>query len=261
MELRLDRAAPFVRGGDDGSIDLSGIVELTAAVSPDATRIEWSISNSAVAAVSVRSVGWVVGLDTAGAVQLWSNGYQSWSGCGVATLGVDTDPSLAADSFEQFRAVHHSDQRLAHGDELRSEQVCVVASGDRCLLVGWLGGAEHEGMFRLRTGDHGPELVIEAHLGGVSIDGGESRDLHPVVFEMGDRGQAPELLDRWARRVGEVERARIAAPYQVGWCSWYHYFEHISQESLLENLARCDRWPFDEGMKAVTDLAGDTWQS
>ena len=39
--------------------------------------------------------------------------------------------------------------------------------------------------------------------------------------------------------------ARLGAPYQVGWCSWYHYFHRITEDALRANLARAADWPFD----------------
>jgi alpha-galactosidase len=37
----------------------------------------------------------------------------------------------------------------------------------------------------------------------------------------------------------------VSAPYQVGWCSWYHYFHGVTEQHLRANLARASQWPFD----------------
>ena len=39
--------------------------------------------------------------------------------------------------------------------------------------------------------------------------------------------------------------ARAGAPYQVGWCSWYHYFHDVTEADLRANLALAGEWPFD----------------
>ena len=246
MRLRMDRASAFLRGGQDGVTDLAGVVELDAALSADGARLDWSIANSSAAALAVRSVGWIVPLDTAGSVRMFANGYQSWSPTGVVTLGVDRDPSRSEDAFELYCGAMHADQRPSLGDELRSEQVCALADDGRLVVVvGWIGGATHDGTLRLRTGDQGPELVIEAHLGGAVLAGGARRVLHPVSVAATERGGVPAALDAWAQAVGTAAQARTTAPYQVGWCSWYHYFSKITQDALLKNLALADDWPFD----------------
>jgi alpha-galactosidase len=45
--------------------------------------------------------------------------------------------------------------------------------------------------------------------------------------------------------LGEAGSARTTAPYQVGWCSWYHYFHAVTEADLRANLARAADWPFD----------------
>ena len=45
--------------------------------------------------------------------------------------------------------------------------------------------------------------------------------------------------------VGAECRARVHAPFTVGWCSWYEYFEHVTERVVGENLALGADWPFD----------------
>jgi len=64
------------------------------------------------------------------------------------------------------------------------------------------------------------------------------------------------LLEEWAARVGRVGGARTGAPYQVGWCSWYHYFHQVTEADLRSNLTLADQWPFevfqlDDGYQAA----------
>src|SRR5258705_9998812 len=49
---------------------------------------------------------------------------------------------------------------------------------------------------------------------------------------------------------------RRSAPYQVGWCSWYHWFSGITEAALREELALAADWPFkvfqlDDGFQAA----------
>lgn len=204
-----------------------------------------SIANRSDRPVRVRSVALVFRVDgVTGPLRMFRNGYQSWSPTGVATFGVDVDPSTRAD-FEFLQAVHHADQRRALDGELRSEWVTVLAdaSGGAPVLVGWDAGHDHDGTLRLRAGTDGPELWAEAFFGEAVLAPGEVRALHGLGVATG--ADASDLLGGWAARVGRANGARVSAPYQVGWCSWYHYFHGITEDALRSNLARNQDWPFE----------------
>lgn len=244
MRLLVERAKPFVRGGGDGEQELT---DVRLEVHGDGAE-GWAmrVHNTAGVPARVRACGLVVPIEAQGPIRMFQHGYQSWSGSGVVTLGVDTDPSRAEDSFELFCAAHHADQRPTQGDELRSESVTILADGsEQTVLAGWVGGDRHDGTFRLRTGADGPELVVEAFLGGVTLAAGESRELHPVRVLWGPREGQSGMLDRWATEVGRASSARVSSPYQVGWCSWYHYFSEVTEADLDANLSLSDRWPFE----------------
>ncbi|MGZ4728175.1 MAG: glycoside hydrolase family 36 protein [Acidimicrobiales bacterium] len=239
-------SAPFTRGAV-----AVGPVEVTVGEGDGSSRaaLSWSLANRGDQPVSVRSVALVFTLvDAVAPLRIFRNGYQSWTPSGVAVFGIDRDPSLARGSIELARGVHHADQSVSRPDELRSEWVTVLQSaGSAPLLVGFDGGDRHDGTLRLREGASGPELWVEAFLGGAVIAPGEERPLHAVMVADGaaDGADASMLLEHWAGEVGRVGRARVTAPYQVGWCSWYHYFHQVSEADLRSNLALAGDWPFD----------------
>lgn len=250
MQLHLASSVPFANGGPSGDDDLLDALDLALDEASDGAVLRMTLRNSGDVPLSIRRVGIVVPLLTDGPVRMFSNGYQSWTGSAVVTLGVDTDPSLAPDSIDGFRPVHHADPRRVRQDELRSEMVTLLADAtDDIACLGALGGERHDTTFRLRFVDGEPEagaeLVIEAFLGGAVMGPGESRVLHDVMVDTGSSGEHGRLLDRWATSCGRTARARVDAPYQVGWCSWYHYFEHITEATLDANLALAHEWPFD----------------
>src|SRR5690606_21456252 len=144
----------------------------------------------------------------------------------------------------------HADQRPVPDGELRSEWVTVVADGGgEAVLVGFDGGPRHDGIIRVRRSDGGVEVVTAAVLGDAVLAPGERRALRDVVVDDGGGDarttDAPALLARWAADVGDRHHARVDAPFQVGWCSWYHYFHDITEAALLDNLGRAGDWPFD----------------
>ncbi len=132
-------------------------------------------------------------------------------------------------------------------EELRSELVTVLDDGspDPPIVVGFLGGTEHDGTFRLRrAAGHvdGFELWGEAYFGGAVVERGVVRRLHSIEsWQVDDDVRRP--LDWWAAAIGAA--ARVSAPYQVGWCSWYHYFENVTQQAFESNLELAADWPFE----------------
>lgn len=206
----------------------------------------WSIAADSSSAQTLRSVSIVLRVvECRGPLRMFRHGYQSWSPCDVAVFGVDRDPSLADGSLELVRGVHQADQRVVGDrDELRSEWLTLLLDDTGApMLVAFDGGDRHDGTFRLRNGATGPELWCEAFLGDVTLAAGEERHLHDLLVVSGPTTES--LLADWAAHAGRVGGARVDADYQVGWCSWYHYFHDVTEADLDHNLALADAWPFD----------------
>jgi alpha-galactosidase len=222
-----------------------GPVEIdVTAVDP---TIAWSVANAGDEPVQIEAVSFVSHLATAGEpVRVFLNGYQSWSRAGVVVLGETDDPSRHPSSIELARGIFHADQQPAAAGELRSEMVTVIdpGAGDGLLCCGF-GSAltDHDGTFRIRRFDEGLEVEAQAFLGGAVIEPGESRSLHQIEVSRGPSVAA--LLSGWASGVGAAGGARVDAPYQLGWCSWYQYFHALDEKAVKRNLALSERWPFE----------------
>jgi alpha-galactosidase len=70
---------------------------------------------------------------------------------------------------------------------------------------------------------------------GVALRPGEDCEVEPLAFWRSEQ-DAARMAARWAAMIGDAMRARVSAPYQRGWCSWYHYFDAITEDALLSNL-------------------------
>jgi alpha-galactosidase len=239
MQLRIDRVDVRASHPEDLHVDWS--------LEGDVVR--WALANGPVESVAVDAVALVARLE--GAVeplQVLCHGYQSWSRTGVSTFRVDQDPSRAEGVPELVLGMYHADPEVAEPDELRSELVTALRDATGAVLVlGFLGGADHDGTFRVRPARDGSDAIevwVEAHLGGALLPVGDQRPLHEVWIGEGEHDPS-ELLETWAGRLGQAEGARVSAPYQVGWCSWYHYFHDISEGALRANLAAASSWPFE----------------
>jgi alpha-galactosidase len=245
----LEDAGPQRVAFSPGPVGVGDVV-VTSDLGRDGVR--WSVANGGDRPLRVRGVAIELTVrGISGPLRLFRNGYQSWSPCDTAVVGVDTDPSARADRFATFRGAHHADQRRAAEGEVRSEWVTVLADDRSAILLGAIGGSHHDVTFRARPGEDstGSVAVVEAHLGGARLDAGEERVLHDVRIDDGGGragpADAPALLETWAALVGAAEHARVRAPYQVGWCSWYHYFHDVTERDIAANLARARDWPFD----------------
>ena len=212
-------------------------------------RLTWSLANRSDAPVAVDAVAVVARLrPVLEPLRVLRHGYQSWSPTAVATFRVDEDGTRAEGVRSLPIGMHHADWGIAEPDELRSELVTALRDDTGAVLVaGFLGGAEHDGTFRVRPARDGSdsiELWIEAFLGGAVLAPGERRELHEVSVAQCE-GEPSELLETWAAALGAAAHARATAPYQVGWCSWYHYFHAVTEADLRSNLALASEWPFD----------------
>jgi alpha-galactosidase len=213
----------------------------------DGIAMSWAMVNDGneTAIVDAVAVVWRL-VDAREPVRMFRHGFQSWSPSDWATFGADEDPSRAEGAIPLVVDMHHADPTTAERNELRSELMTVLddESEDPPLVVGFLGGADHDGTFRLRRRDHGLEIWAEAYLGGVAVERGAVRPLHSVEsWQVDDDIRVP--LDWWAAAIGASNGARVASPYQVGWCSWYHYFGDVTERDLASNLALAGSWPLD----------------
>lgn len=239
MRVRMDRVE--VRAGDAEAL------EVEWSFGPD--RLTWSVANRSDAPVAVDAAAVVAQLvGVMEPLRVLRHGYQSWSPTAVATFRVDQDPTRADGVRSLPIGMHHADWSPAEDGELRSELVTALRDDTGAVVVaGFLGGWDHDGTFRVRCARDGSERIelwIEAFLGGAVLQPGERRELHEVWLAHGEGDPSP-LLESWAGALGAEGAARTTAPYQVGWCSWYHYFHAVTEVDLRSNLAHAGDWPFD----------------
>ena len=78
-------------------------------------------------------------------------------------------------------------------------------------------------------------LGLVFDLDGVEIAPGESLELPPVLLLDGHDAHA--LMERYAEEVAEEMSARVPDHVPTGWCSWYYFYNMVSEEDILSNLA------------------------
>ena len=69
---------------------------------------------------------------------------------------------------------------------------------------------------------------------GVAINAGESYELPPVLILEGRDPSA--MIDAYARQVAAEMFARVPDHIPTGWCSWYYFYNRVSEADVRANL-------------------------
>jgi alpha-galactosidase len=112
-----------------------------------------------------------------------------------------------------------------------------VGGEDTAVVAGLLETGRQFGLVHVRRvrGRAGTRLEIELEwVIERALEPGERLDLEEAWVALGS--DVNRLLEAFASVWGRAAGARTAAPFQTGWCSWYHFFHDITEEALLRNL-------------------------
>jgi hypothetical protein len=163
------------------------------------------------------------------------HGWQSWSFTGGRELDAAGDPPFPSGPW--LRGFHHvlgetpPDRAGWH----ESHMVTVVGEspdGPAC-LAGVLEAGRSFGLVYARREPEGVALELELRL-EVPLEPAAQCEPEPVRVALGTDASA--LLESYAEEVGRRAGARCAAPFQAGWCTWYHFFDRIDEATFLRNL-------------------------
>jgi alpha-galactosidase len=175
------------------------------------------------------------GFDPSAPARFFKHGYQSWSGSSATAVGgAGAHPRDTAHPI--FRINHQSETvRPTEAPEAHTSEMFTVVEcegRDDRVFAGFIGAASALTTMTVRS----PERIsARAILDGVELAPGSVREIEPLYFTRG-RESAARIAARWAAKLGTAMQARTQAPFQRGWCSWYHYFHDISEAAMLANL-------------------------
>jgi len=238
--------AVLVRGGDGvrrtpPAADPVPVGVLTVTVTPrvEGTAINWRLSavNDGDAPVMVDAVGLALewtGIDTS-SFRLYRQGFQSWSFAGSGPFDDAGTPEFP--SAPWLRGIHHVLETPPSDRAGWHESDGVAAAGPSpagpTVVAGVLETGIAFGVVYLRRTAGGLAIEIEQRIER-SLDPGERIELEAVHAALG--ADASALLSDFAARHGAAGGARARAPFQSGWCSWYHFFLDVDEHVLLRNL-------------------------
>jgi alpha-galactosidase len=171
----------------------------------------------------------------AGALRFLRHGWQSWSFTGSQDLDAAGTPAFPSGPW--LRGFHHGvgapppDRAGWHESELVS--VAGPAQGGAALLAGVMEAGRAGGFVYLKREAEAVRVELELRF-EVPVAPGESFAAERVRIALG--ADAAALLEAFAEEHGRRAGARTGAPFQAGWCSWYHFFHDVTEEALLRNL-------------------------
>jgi alpha-galactosidase len=163
------------------------------------------------------------------------HGWQSWSFTGARVLDDRGEPEFPSGPW--LRGMHHAvgsppaDRGGWHESDLVTA-VGAAPSGPAC-LVGVLERGRTFGVIYARRDGEAVLVEVELRFDAVLAAGG-SRELETVRVALGV--EASQLLEEYAEAHGRAAGARTAQPFLAGWCSWYHFFQHVTEEDVRRNL-------------------------
>ncbi len=175
----------------------------------------------------------VVALPSPDAITFYEHGWQSWSPAGLYAATATT-PRPARELWQTmaFRPERPAPAAGAQGEGL----LAVCEPSGRTTVVSAPDPATEVASIRTRV--EGDRLVVSA-------DG-------EVEVRVDERGLLP-ALEHWA----DDAAARAAGPalrsLPAGWCSWYYYWDRVTEADVLANLAALDDLALDVGVVQVDD--------
>ncbi len=173
------------------------------------------------------------GFDPNRPARFFKHGFQSWSGSGGFDVGATKHRRDAASAMARLA---HQSEALRPSDApegATSELFTVISSAgsSKSVMAGFIGGAHELTTITVTRPDAALARIL---LDGVALAAGAERECEPVIIDEGE--SAAVLAERWAHAIGDRMSARVGAPYQRGWCSWYHYFHDITEDALRANI-------------------------
>jgi hypothetical protein len=181
--------------------------------------------------------------------QLRQSGYQSWS---PATPKMALADRLALPRPAMMRAPGCTgiEMGIVQPDYLE------VETDSQQLWMGFISAHTATGVIRLTPDWHqNAHLSASQPLGTLSLRPGQRLRLDTWCLI---DAQATDALHAYAALSSFVMRGKKTKQRQLGWCSWYHYFENIQAKDIVENLEHLTH--AERGLESQVVLVDDGYQ-
>jgi alpha-galactosidase len=160
---------------------------------------------------------------------VYEHGWQSWSPAGVYAGSATCSPRPRKHIWQ---AMAFRPELVAPQEGFQAEGLLAIVSADGTAEVLYAGAPEVE-VPSIRARDEGGHLVVSSN--------GDVEHLHAAS------------LDEGLAAVGDLLAARLVTrsvqELPAGWCSWYTYWNQVTAQDILDNLAVIDE--HDLGIEVV----------
>lgn len=147
----------------------------------------------------------------------------------------ESEPLLNPD-YRAFATPDPAEQGSRPANRFHADFVAVLnhAASGASLLVGFITSADQVARVAVTLAEPGPTELTALSLGdGITIPPGGEAASEELVALAGSGAEA--LLTAFATAWGVRMHARAGGPLPTGWCSWYYYFEKVTERDVLEN--------------------------
>lgn len=149
--------------------------------------------------------------------------------------------------FAHSNAAEHEE---AKPNKICAEHTVVVndAQSGRSVLAGFISSADQLGQFIVELSAAGvSRFEAVSNCDNIDFAPGDTVESEELVILSG--GDAYTLLEEFAALWGERMHALSWSHTPTGWCSWYYYFDKITEKDMLENIEflrnHKDRFPVE----------------
>lgn len=172
--------------------------------------------------------------------KLYKEGWQNWSPALVL-------PCSGEDIYMAPPVIGPSTQPPAQKGRFVSEMVAAIADSRsrRSALAGFTSTAEQFSQVWLDR--EAQALTAASYADGIEVRGGQRLSSERLLIDL-----SAEPLSSLPRYGDALAREMQATPWPsvvAGWCSWYFYWQGISEENVLENLEYLSQhrreWPLE----------------
>jgi len=177
-------------------------------------------------------------LGTRGAQQdpcFYSNGWQSWSSTGTYGLGEKQHTSILG-RFQNPMVINPGTPQPKDKSHFAGDMFGIL--GDRTsrigVLAGFLSQKSHFGSLEARMAPE-PSLTVWANGDRTQVPPGAQITTDWLVLSFVDL-DAQDPLGAYLDAVAREHEIQSPDLVPVGWCSWYHFYENITQEVIESNL-------------------------
>ena len=221
--------------GREGNELFDGIGDLDWQELPAGGRAAFAVISPALPQGNIASAEAYLRIRDTKRDRIFMNGYQTWTYCPEYTVkdrirGLNGLPKAVVKAFalDRYGDYHFVDYPNKRG-VLHGVSYCYFRSGERFLLIASL--SEQNGYTLFRYDADEELLTVRRDCEGLKC-GGSFAAFELFIAE----GAEDEVFDAWfaAMNVSPITAERI-----TGYSSWYNRYQHITEETILEDLSGC----------------------